>query len=130
MGRALGFIGLLIAVAVGAYLYMRQAQSVSPDGETANPRATVDMAGVRNDLLNIAKAEKGFFALEGRYATLDELRKSKSLSMDSDHRGPWEYSVETDATSFRVVATYTGPPIAGVPGTMWIDENMNISKED
>ena len=130
MGRALGFIGLLIALAVGAYLYMRQTQVVSPGGETANPRATIDMAGVRNDLLNIAKAEKGFFALEGRYATLDELRSSKSLSMESDHRGPWDYSVEPGATSFRVVATYTGPTIAGVPRVMSIDENMNITKEE
>ena len=45
MGRAFGFLSLLIVLAAGMWLYSRQAMSVTPAG-TGNVRAVVDTVGV------------------------------------------------------------------------------------
>ncbi len=128
MARTLGILGLLIALAAGAYLYMKQTQAVSPAG-TANPRATVDVVGVRNDLIAIANAERRRFASDGKYVSLDDLRSNGDISMPSNSRGPWSYSSEVTDTGFRIVATYTGEPVAGSPRTLSIDETMQIASQ-
>ncbi len=38
MGRAFGFISLIVVVGIGAYIYMRQTQSVMSAG-SSNPTA-------------------------------------------------------------------------------------------
>ena len=129
MSRSLGFIGLLIVLGIGAYLYMRQAQSVIPQGGTATPRSTIDVAGVKNDLIALANAERRHFAAEGKYVSIDELRSSGDISMPSNSRGPYSYSAETSDTGFRITATYSGPPDAGVPRTLSIDDTMQVKTE-
>jgi len=129
MSRSLGFIGLLIVLGIGAYLYMRQAQSVTPGGSAATPRATIDVVGVKNDLIALANAERRHFAAEGKYVSIDELRSSGDISMPSNSRGPYSYSAETSDTGFRITATYSGPPDAGVPRTLSIDETMQVKTE-
>ena len=129
MSRSLGFIGLLIVLGIGAYLYMRQTQAVTPDGSTATPRSTIDVAGVKNDLIALANAERRHFAAEGKYVSIDELRSSGDISMPSNSRGPYSYSAETSDTGFRIIATYSGPPDAGVPRTLSIDETMQVKTE-
>jgi len=124
MSRSIGLIGVLLAAAVGFYLYTRQAQTV-PQG-TANPRATIDLAGVKNDLIALANAERRYFAAEGRYTSIDELRSHGDISMPSNSRGPFTYSAETSETGFRIVATYTGPPGPQAPQNLSIDETMQI----
>ncbi len=132
MSRALGFIGLLIVLGIGAYIYMRQAQSVTPGGGaggTATPRSTIDVVGVKNDLIALANAERRHFAAEGKYVSIDELRSSGDISMASNSRGPYSYSAETSDTGFRITATYSGPPGAGVPRSLSIDETMQVKTE-
>ena len=87
MGRAFGFLTLIAVVAVGAYVYMRQTQGVMSAG-TSNPTATVDLIGVRNDLLVIAQAERSHAATQGSYVSMDALRSQGDLSMTRDNRGP------------------------------------------
>ena len=129
MSRSLGFIGLLIVLGIGAYLYMRQTQAVTPGGSAATPRSTIDVAGVKNDLIALANAERRHFAAEGKYVSIDELRSSGDISMPSNSRGPYSYSAETSDTGFRITATYSGPPDAGVPRTLSIDETMQVKTE-
>ena len=124
MGKALGFIGVLIAVGVGAYLYTQQAQSVSPGG--ASPRATIDTVGVKNDLMAIANAERRRLASDGKYVSLEELRSNGDISMPSNTRGPYTYTVETSDSGFRVVATYSGPD-EKAPRSLSIDQTMQIT---
>lgn len=128
MSRTIGLIGVLIALAAGAWLYMKQTQAVSPAG-TANPRATVDVVGVRNDLIAIANAERRHFAGENKYVSLDELRSNGDISIPSNGRGPWSYSSETSDTGFRIVASYSGDSSAAGPKTISIDETMKITTE-
>lgn len=129
MGRAFGFLTLIIVVAVGAYIYMRQTQGTMAAG-TSSPTATVDLIGVRNDLLAIAQAERSHAALQGgSYVSIDTLRSQGELTMERNNRGPYQYSAEVTDSSFRVVATYSGPENSGMPQTISIDQTMQISQQ-
>ena len=126
MGRSFGFVSLLIVLCVGAWLYTRQAKNVP--GGAGNIRTTVDIVGVKNDLLAIANAERTQFALEGKYLTLDELRSKGVISLPTSGRGDYTYSVEVGDTAFRVVASYSGPAGAA-PQTISVDQTMQITTE-
>ena len=132
MSRALGFIGLLIVLGVGAYIYMKQTQAVTPGGGaggTATPRSTIDVVGVKNDLIALASAERRHFAADGKYVSIDELRSNGDISMSTNHRGPYSYSAETTDSGFHITASYSGPPNTDVPHTLSIDETMQIKTE-
>jgi hypothetical protein len=128
MGRAFGFVTLIIVVAAGAYIYMRQTQSVMTAG-TSRPTATVDLMGVRSDLLAIAQAERTHAAMQGSYVTIDALREQGDLAMPRNNRGPYHYSAEVSESGFRIVATWAGAENAGMPKTLSIDQTMQISQE-
>ncbi|MGZ4854798.1 MAG: hypothetical protein ACXV5R_06900 [Candidatus Angelobacter sp.] len=128
MGRAFGFLTLIVVVAAGAYIYMRQTQSVMSAG-TSSPTATVDLIGVRNDLLAIAQAERSHAATQGSYVSIDALRAQGDLTMTRDNRGPYNYSAELSDSSFRIVATYSGPESSGMPQTISVDQTMQVSQQ-
>lgn len=128
MGRAFGFVTLIIVVAAGAYIYMRQTQSVMTAG-TSSPTATVDLMSVRNDLLAIAQAERTHAAMQGSYVSLETLRAQNELVMERNSRGPYSYSAEISDSAFRIVAIYSGPDNAGMPKTISIDQTMQISQQ-
>ena len=121
MGRTLGFLLLIIVVASGAYVYTKQAESVTSIGST--PQTTVDVTAVRNDLLAIARAQQNYFASNGKYVSLDELRRSGDITIPS--RANYGYSVETTDTAFKVAATYSGSD-AKAPRHITIDQTMAL----
>src|SRR5579859_5155430 len=127
MGKMLGYISLLIVLAVGIYIYAKQSQSVTPAG-AGSPQAAIDITGVKMDLLSLAQAEKRYYEQQGKYASVDELRSSGELSAGRDKRGPYAYTVETTASGFRIVATYSGPPEAKMPETISVDETMHVTQ--
>ena len=128
MGRAFGFLTLIVVVAAGAYIYMRQTQSVMTAG-TSSPTATVDLIGVRNDLLAIAQAERSHAALQGSFVSIDALRSGGDLTMQRNNRGPYNYSSEISDSGFRIVATYSGPENSGMPLSLSIDQTMQITQQ-
>jgi hypothetical protein len=128
MSRAFSFAALIIVAGFGTYLYMRQAQAVSP-APGSNPAATVNLLSVQQDLLQIARAEQQHLALDGRYLTLQEMRAAGDTGLPPDSRGPYNYSVEISGNSFTVTATYSGPPNAGVPRRLRTGPQMTISSE-
>lgn len=125
MGRAFGFLSVVAVLAVGMYVYSRQAQSSSAAAGVNNPKAAVNLTGVKSDLIGIASAERRYFAAEGKYASLDELIASNYLSM-ARQRPPYTYDVETSPNGFRVVATRSGDGTPGMPGQFSVDENMEF----
>jgi hypothetical protein len=127
MGRVFGFVALIIVAAAGSYIYMRQAQSVTPAG-SSRPAATVDLTGVRNDLLAIAQAERSHGALQGAYVSVEELRSQGELAMSQNGRAGYTYSAEVSSSAFRILATYSGAD-PGMPKTITIDQSMQISQE-
>jgi len=127
MGKMLGYISLLIVLAVGIYIYAKQSQSVTPAG-AGSPQAAIDITRVKTDLLSLAQAENRYYAQQGKYASIDELRSSGELSAARDKRGPYTYTTEITASGFRIVATYSGPPEAKLPETISIDETMHLTQ--
>jgi len=127
MGRIFSFIATFIVLAAGMYIYAHQAESSSAAAGVNNPKAAINITGVRSDLMTIAQAERGYFALQGKYASLDELISSRSLSV-ARQRLPYSYEIETGSSGFRVIATRSGDDASGAPAQLSVDENMQFSQ--
>jgi hypothetical protein len=125
MSRAFSFISIVIVLAAGMYIYSKQAQDSSAAAGANNPKAAINITAVRSDLMTIAQAERGYFALEGKYVSLDQLISSRSLAI-SRQRPPYTYEIETSATGFRVTATRSGDADPGTPSQLSVDENMQF----
>jgi hypothetical protein len=125
MGRAFGFISLIVVVAIGGYLYTKQVQSVTAIGGST-PTTTIDVTAVRNDLLALANAERQNFASNGKYASLDELQSNGVIRIPS--RPNYSYSAETGENNFKIVAAYSGPDTKA-PKRIAIDETMAITND-
>ncbi|HEX6503325.1 MAG TPA: hypothetical protein VF011_08755 [Terriglobales bacterium] len=121
MARALGFLSIVITMAVGMYIYSSQLKSAAPAG-TANPEASVNIIAVQNDLVSIARAERQYLAEKGSYASLNELVSANFITIKGE-RPPYSYQVETSSDSFRVTATRSTP---GSPTQIWIDDSMQV----
>jgi hypothetical protein len=126
MGRVFSFVATVIVLAAGMYFYAHQAESTSAAAGVSNPKAAINITGVRSDLLTIAQAERGYFALEGKYASLDDLISSRSLSV-ARQRPPYNYEVDIMGNGFRVLATRSGDDGSGAPSQISLDENMQFS---
>jgi hypothetical protein len=128
VSRSLGFIGLIIVVAIGAFIYMKQVQSASPagvEGAGANPQSTIDIAGIKNDLLSIAQAERAHMASQGKYVSVDDLVSAGELNVIKTRRVGWTFSSEASDSNFKVTATYPTNP----PTRLSVDESMSVKTE-
>jgi hypothetical protein len=129
MGRVFGFLSVVMVVAIGMYIYAKQVQSSpAPDGAN-NPKATINITGVRSDLISIAGAERRYFATEGKYASLDELISTKYIAI-ARQRPPYTYDIETSASGFRVVATRSPEDTSGTPAQLSVNENMEFQTSE
>jgi hypothetical protein len=126
MRGTFGLLAMVIAMAIGVFTYSRQAQSVSGSAPNANPETTVNVVGVKNDLIAIANAERAFNAEQGRYASLDELTSGKYISIRGG-RDPYTYGVDISGSSFRVTADTSAP---GAPPHFWVDETMVVQSSN
>jgi hypothetical protein len=124
MGRVFGFLSLVVGLAVGMYVYSRQAQSSSAAAGANNPKAAINITGVKSDLIGIASAERLHFAREGKYASLDELISNHDVTMRQ--RPPYSYDIEINSSGFRVVATRSGDDTSGRPAEMSVDDNLEF----
>ena len=98
-------VGILVVLAVGIYIYSVQLKNASaPGGGSGTPTGTANILGVKNDLISIANAERGYFATQQKYASLDELVSGKYITIERQ-RPPYTYDVETTASGFKVTAT-------------------------
>jgi hypothetical protein len=119
-------VGILAVLAVGMYIYKQQIQATSaPGGATANPRATVDVVGVKGDLIAMAQAEKRYWASNGKYTTIDELISNGDISMQKPSRGSFNYSSDFSDEGFTITATNSSAA-EGEPKMMSIDQTMQI----
>jgi len=126
MGRVLGFLGTIVTMAIGMYIYSLQVKTLTPGAGSGNSEEVATIAGVKNDLIGIANAERGYLASQGKYASLDELISGNYASIKSE-RPPYIYDVETASSSFRATATRT---TKGAPAQLWITETMQVQASD
>jgi hypothetical protein len=125
MRSVFGLLSIVIVMAIGMYIYSKQAQSSSALAGANNPKAAINITGVKSDLVSIASAERRYFASEGKYASLDELISSNSITV-ARQRPPYTYDVQTSGGGFKVVATRTGDDTSGTPAQLSVDENMEF----
>ncbi len=83
MGRVFGFLSIVITLAIGMYIYSLQVKTLTPGGGAGggNPQDLATITGVKNDLIGIANAERGYQASQGKYASLEELTAGNYLSI-------------------------------------------------
>jgi hypothetical protein len=122
MSRVLGFLGLVISLGIGLYFYSAQVKTLSGSGGDSSAAGAAEITAVKGDLIGIANAERGFFASQGKYASLDELSAGKYIAIAHD-RPPYTYDVDITTSGFRVTATRD---TTGGPAQLWIDETMQI----
>jgi hypothetical protein len=129
MGRLFGFLSIVIVLAIGMYIYSRQVQNSSAPAGANNPKAAINITGVKSDLISIASAERRYFATEGKYASFDELISTNYITV-ARQRPPYTYEVQTSSGGFRVVATRSGDDTSGTPAQLSVDENMDFQTSE
>jgi hypothetical protein len=126
--RLFGFLGTVITVAIGMYIYSLQIKTLQPSAGGGSPEEVTTITGVKNDLISIASAERGYLASQGRYASLDQLISGNYLTIKGE-RPPYVYEVEipSNSSSFRATATRT---TKGAPAQLWITDDMQVQASD
>ena len=122
MRSVLSLLVVLVIVFLSYKLYF--SKMGSENSGTVTPVQTIDVVGVKNDLLAIAQAERMYQAEHGAYASLDELASSGALTVRRSGRDGYTYDVEISSDSFRVVAHC--PPAASGCTNYGIDQSMEI----
>ena len=123
--RLFGFLGTVITVAIGMYIYSLQVKTLAPS-TAGNGAEVTTVAGVKNDLISIANAERGYLASQGKYGSLDELISGNYVTVKGE-RPPYIYEVEINSSGFRATATRT---TKGAPAQLWITDNMQVQASD
>ncbi len=122
-------IGLVVVAAIVLLSYKLYFSRLGTgSGATGGPTQTIDIVGVKGDLLSIAQAERVYQVQHGSYASLDDLVSSGALSMRKDGRDGYTYSVDTTADSFRVVAQCPTAKFAGCSNYS-VDQTMEVQQE-
>lgn len=123
--RSLGsLVGLLVVALIAGLIYKNYLEKVqSTSGAT--PVQTINMVGVKNDLLAIAQAERAYQAEHGAYASLGDLTSSGALTMASSSRDGYTYDVDVSTGGFRA---FTHCPASTNPGCQnWsVDQTMEV----
>jgi competence protein ComGC len=111
---------LVISLLVYKY-YFGKAES----NGTGTPAQTINIVGVKNDLIAIAQAERAYQAEHGSYASLDDLTSNGAVTFEKRGRQGYTYEIQNPAGGFRVVAHC---PAATSPGCAdyFIDQTMEV----
>jgi hypothetical protein len=121
-------VGILVAAALFFVIYRSYLKKMPTTDEGTAPTQAISLTGVRSDLLQIAQAERGYVATNGRCGSLDELLSSNSISMARSERDGYSYSLECSGGEFTVTARHSPAP-AGSPiryPNLAIDSSMQV----
>lgn len=120
-------LALVVALAIGYFIFKAQFTQGPTGG--APPQQTIDVVGVRSDLISIAQAERLYLANHGTYASVDQLQQDGAITFSGTNRRGYNYTAEiSGGEHFRIVATPADPAKAGWPA-LAIDETMQIAQQ-
>ena len=126
-----GLVALLVGVLGGLFLYrayLKQPPAVAGESApAATPTQTINIIGVKSDLLSIAEVERAYQAEHSSIASLDELKSGGEISMKTSGREGYKYEIEPAGEGFHVIARCT-PPNATCTNYV-IDQTMEISAQ-
>jgi hypothetical protein len=122
--RSLGSIISILVVAVIGLLVYKFYFTQSNSTGAATPAQTINVVGVKNDLLAIAQAERNYQAEHNSIASLDELVSSGEMSIKKTGRDGYTYAVESSGDGFRVTARCSATA-AGCTNYL-VDQSMEV----
>ena len=126
MKKAAGLLSLVIALGIGYFIFKSQFTQGPMGG--APPQQTIDVAGVKNDLLVIGQAERMYLASHGTYASVEQLQQDGAITFSGINRRGYNYTAEISGEHFRIVAAPADPAKAGWP-TLAIDDTMQVTQQ-
>jgi len=126
MRAVLGLAAVLVAAVILLFVY-KNSLTQSQAAGAATPSQTIDVVGVKNDLLAIAQAERAYQVEHGSVGSLDELVGSGAMSMKKAGRDGYTYDVESAGDGFRVTARCPGG-LAGCTNYV-VDQTMEVRPE-
>ena len=101
-------VGLVIGVAI-VWFVIKTQYTQGPAGAQP-PTETIDVVGVKSDLLAIAQAERLYMASHGSYVSVDELQQDGSITFSGTNRRGYNYTAEVDdGQHFKITAIPTDP---------------------
>jgi hypothetical protein len=121
-------VGVLVGTALLFVVYHFYMKSMPVTDSGTAPTQAISLTGVRTDLLQIADAEHGYIATNGRCVSLDELISSNSISMTRTERDGYSYAIECSGGDFTATARHLPAP-AGSPiryPNLAIDSGMQV----
>ena len=122
-----GIIGLIIVLAIGMFVYKAEFTQGPTGG--APPVQTIDVDGVKNELIALAQAERLYLASHGSYAGLDQLQQEGSTTVTDGARRGYGFTASVDdGQHFKIIAAPADPAKKSWP-TLAIDDTMQISSQ-
>lgn len=119
-------LGLVVVLAI---IYLFYAKWAGKPGPTSRPQQQIDLVGVKSDLLAIAQAERMYLAVNGSYASLDQLRQDGSITYSTTGRRGYNYFADIDdGQHFKITATPADPARSDWP-SFFIDETMQVFQQ-
>ena len=119
-----GMLGILFVALISLLAYRYYFANAHSDG-TGTPAQTINIVGVKNDLIALAQAERGYQAEHGGFASLDDLTSSGALAMQNRSRQGYTYEIENTSNGFRAIAHC---PASTNPGCTdyFVDQTMEV----
>lgn len=124
--RGLGsLIGLLIVALIAVLTYKFYFEKSAAVSGAATPAQTIDVAGVKSDLLAIGQAERLYQVQHEAYGSMDDLVSSGAMSLRKSGRDGYTYDVNASTGGFQAVAHC---PAATNPGCTdySVDQTMQV----
>ena len=122
--RMKGMLGILVVALIALLAYSFYFSKARSDG-TGTPAQTINIVGVKNDLIALAQAERGYQAEHGGFASLGDLTSSGALAMQNRGRQGYTYDIENTSNGFRAIAhcpTVTNPGCTDY----FVDQTMEV----
>ena len=119
-----GMLGILVVAVISLLAYKYYFANAHSDG-TGTPAQTINIVGVKNDLIALAQAERGYQAEHGGFASLGDLTSSGALAMQNRGRQGYTYDIENTSNGFRAIAhcpTVTNPGCTDY----FVDQTMEV----
>jgi len=125
MKQAAAFLGVIITLAVGYFVY-REELAPQP-GHPSTTLQQVDTVGVTSDLLAIGQAERLYLASHGSYGSVEQLQADGDIAFSGVNRRGCNFTADVDGGQhFRITATPADPAKSGP--ALSVDETMEVKK--
>jgi len=122
--RVFGFLGVIVVLCAGLYVYQRSASDMADGG---SPQEQIDTVAIRQRLLTIAQTERQYQASNGKYATLEQLAGENLLPGGTEQRG-YTFTASVTSSGFTITAAPAGDDKADWP-TLEITEAMQVTEK-